>query len=118
MRFQNGLTVFPTNAADNKKSIYATTTDGRLAQLWDADRWFLDFPLEYNYLALVPTNNLDSHENSVDNRLETTEAVEIISRGGGVFCSLQPDSRSVASQQEKKDEDTADMSANRDYSPS
>ena len=25
---------------------YAVTTDGRLTQLWDTDRWHLDFPAE------------------------------------------------------------------------
>jgi hypothetical protein len=46
LRFQNGVAVFPTNAEGNKKSIYVLTTDGRLAQIWDTDRWNLDFPAE------------------------------------------------------------------------
>src|SRR6187549_2390837 len=44
LRFQPGLAVFATNAAANKKSIYAVTTDGRLAQIWDTNTWNLDFP--------------------------------------------------------------------------
>ena len=46
LRFQNGVAVFATNASANKKSIYAITTDGRLAQVWDTGRWNLDFPAE------------------------------------------------------------------------
>jgi hypothetical protein len=46
LRFQGIVAVFPTNAAANKKSIYAVTTDGRLAQVWDTERWNLDFPAE------------------------------------------------------------------------
>jgi hypothetical protein len=63
--FQGSPAVFPTNAAANKKAIYAITTDGRLAQLWDTDRWNLDFPAEgagqaglrfQNGPAVFPTN--------------------------------------------------------------
>ena len=32
--------------AGNKKSIYAVTTDGRLAQIWDTTKWNLSFPAE------------------------------------------------------------------------
>ena len=46
LRFQGSPAVFPTNAAGNKKSIYLITTDGRLAQVWDTNRWNLDFPAE------------------------------------------------------------------------
>ena len=46
LRFQGSPAVFPTNAGGNKKSIYVLTTDGRLAQIWDTDRWNLDFPAE------------------------------------------------------------------------
>ena len=65
LRFQGNPAVFPTNAAENKKSIYAITTDGRLAQVWDPDRWILDFPAEkagqgglrfQNGVAVFPTN--------------------------------------------------------------
>ncbi|HET7544088.1 MAG TPA: papain-like cysteine protease family protein [Polyangiaceae bacterium] len=65
LRFQSGLAVFPTNAAANKKSIYAVTTDGRLAQVWDTNQWNLDFPAELagqgglrfqSVLAVFPTN--------------------------------------------------------------
>jgi hypothetical protein len=35
LRFKDSIAVFPTNAADNKKSIYVLTADGRLAQVWD-----------------------------------------------------------------------------------
>ncbi|MFA5179674.1 MAG: hypothetical protein WC405_00010 [Syntrophales bacterium] len=65
LRFQNNPAVFPTNAAGNKKSIYAITADGRLAQIWDSDRWLLDFPVEkvghgelrfQNGVAVFPTN--------------------------------------------------------------
>jgi len=44
--FQRGVAVFPTNAAANKKAIYAITTDGRLMQIWDTDQWRFDFPAE------------------------------------------------------------------------
>jgi subtilisin family serine protease len=46
LRFQGSPAVFPTDAGANKKSIYAVTTDGRLAQVWDTDHWNLDFPAE------------------------------------------------------------------------
>ena len=46
LRFQPGVAVFGRDAAENRKSIYAVTTDGRLAQVWDTDRWNLDFPAE------------------------------------------------------------------------
>ncbi|WP_315820771.1 hypothetical protein [Paraflavitalea speifideaquila] len=46
LRFQQFPAVFATNEEDNKKSIYAITTDGRLAQIWDTDHWNLDFPAE------------------------------------------------------------------------
>jgi hypothetical protein len=46
LRFKGGAAVFPTDAGDNKKSIYVLTRDGRLAQLWDSDGWNLDFPAE------------------------------------------------------------------------
>jgi predicted nucleic acid-binding protein len=49
MRFHDSPAVFPTNAGANKKSIYLVTTDGRLAQVWDTDRWNLDFPVELAY---------------------------------------------------------------------
>lgn len=34
------------SSANFKVSLYAVTTDGRLAQIWDTDRWHLDFPAE------------------------------------------------------------------------
>ena len=40
------ITLFVRNFDRNKKSLYAITTDGRLAQIWDTDRWNLDFPVE------------------------------------------------------------------------
>jgi hypothetical protein len=46
LRFQGAPAVFPTNAAANKKAIYVVTTDGRLAQISDTDRWTVDFPAE------------------------------------------------------------------------
>ena len=46
LRFQAGPAVFGRDAGANKKSLYAITTDGRLAQVWDTDRWNLDFPAE------------------------------------------------------------------------
>ncbi|UVE19162.1 S8 family serine peptidase [Pseudomonas sp. LS44] len=46
LRFQGSIAVFPTNASGNKKSIYAITSDGRLAQIWDTNQWNLDFPAE------------------------------------------------------------------------
>ncbi|MGE0729408.1 MAG: hypothetical protein AB7O92_12200 [Acidimicrobiia bacterium] len=46
LRFQGTPAVMPTTHGPNKKSIYAITTDGRLAQLWDTDQWQLDFPAE------------------------------------------------------------------------
>ena len=44
LRFQGGLAVFPTDSPANKKVICAVTNDGRLAQIWDSDRWNVDFP--------------------------------------------------------------------------
>jgi subtilisin family serine protease len=46
LRFAGGPAVFGRDAAANKKSIYAITTEGRLAQIWDTTRWNLDFPAE------------------------------------------------------------------------
>jgi hypothetical protein len=46
LRFQGGIAVFPTKAEENKKAIYAVTTDGRLAQIWDTTTWNVDFPAE------------------------------------------------------------------------
>jgi hypothetical protein len=69
LRFQHGVAVFPTNAQDNKKAIYAITTDGRLAQIWDTDHWELDFPAELaghaqlrfkGIAAVFPTNAADN----------------------------------------------------------
>ena len=69
LRFQQGVTVFSTNAEDNKKAIYAITTDGRLAQIWDSNRWELDFPAELaghaqlrfqGIPAVFPTNAEDN----------------------------------------------------------
>ena len=46
LRFQGSPAVFGRDLPGNKKSIYVVTSDGRLAQLWDTDRWNLDFPAE------------------------------------------------------------------------
>jgi hypothetical protein len=46
LRFQGGIEVLPTKAEENKKNIYAITTDGRLAQIWDTNQWNVDFPAE------------------------------------------------------------------------
>ena len=46
LRFQGSPAVFGRDLAANTKSIYVVTSDGRLAQLWDTDRWNLDFPAE------------------------------------------------------------------------
>ena len=46
LRFQGSPAVFGRDPAGNKKSIYAITTDGRLAQLWDTTQWNVDFPAE------------------------------------------------------------------------
>ena len=46
LRFQGAPAVFGRDLAGNKKSIYAITQDGRLAQIWDTTRWNLDFPAE------------------------------------------------------------------------
>ncbi len=53
LRFQPGVAVFGRDAVNNKKSLYAITTDGRLAQIWDTDVWNLDFPAEQTN---TPTN--------------------------------------------------------------
>jgi hypothetical protein len=46
LRFAGSPAVFPRDWDHNKKSIYAVTTDGRLAQIWDTNHWHLDFPAE------------------------------------------------------------------------
>jgi hypothetical protein len=46
LRFSGQPAVFGLDAATNKKALYAVTTDGRLAQLWDRPTWQLDFPAE------------------------------------------------------------------------
>jgi hypothetical protein len=46
IRFQGAPAACPTDFGNNKKAILVVTTDGRLAQVWDADRWHLDFPFE------------------------------------------------------------------------
>jgi hypothetical protein len=46
LRFQGSPAVFERDPAANKKSIYAITNDGRLAQLWDTNVWNLDFPAD------------------------------------------------------------------------
>jgi Astacin (Peptidase family M12A) len=51
LRFQAWAAVFPTDAGGNKKSIFVITIDGRLTQVWDTDRWNLDFPVEYLLLV-------------------------------------------------------------------
>jgi hypothetical protein len=52
VRFQGSPAVFAVNTANEgntKKSIYAITTGGSLAQVWDTDKWNLDYPAEqYN----------------------------------------------------------------------
>jgi len=46
LRFTGSPAVFGRDPEHNKKSLYAVTTDGRLAQVWDTNRWNLDFPAE------------------------------------------------------------------------
>ncbi|MCX4582617.1 S8 family serine peptidase [Streptomyces sp. NBC_01481] len=46
LRFQGSPAVFPRDSARNLKTLYAITSDGRLAQIWDQDGWNLDFPAE------------------------------------------------------------------------
>lgn len=46
IRFQGRVAIFPRSAAQNKKSIYAITVEGRLAQIWDTDVWNIDYPAE------------------------------------------------------------------------
>ncbi|MEV0665423.1 hypothetical protein ACIBI3_33500 [Actinomadura luteofluorescens] len=46
LRFTGSPAVFGRDIAHNKKSIYAITTDGQLAQIWDTNRWNIDFPAE------------------------------------------------------------------------
>jgi hypothetical protein len=62
LRFHRGVAVFPTNLAADKKAIYAVTTDGRLAQIWDTNKWNVDFPAE---LADPSFNNL-RFQNGID----------------------------------------------------
>jgi hypothetical protein len=52
LRFQGSPDVFATDALHNRKVVYAVTTTGRLAQMWDnRDGWHLDFPAEYTAQA-------------------------------------------------------------------
>lgn len=44
LRFENSVAVFPIDAAANKKSIYAITTQQQLAQMSETDRWRLEYP--------------------------------------------------------------------------
>ncbi|MEU9841770.1 hypothetical protein AB0C69_21370 [Actinomadura sp. NPDC048032] len=46
VRFRQTPAVFVRETAGDKKSIYAVTSEGRLAQVWDTDRWNIDFPAE------------------------------------------------------------------------
>jgi hypothetical protein len=46
LRFQGSPAVFGRDPVSNTKSIYALTTDGRLAQVYDRAGWHLDFPAE------------------------------------------------------------------------
>ena len=43
---RRGVAVFGRDAAGDKKSLYAITTQGRLAQLFDTTKWNIDFPAE------------------------------------------------------------------------
>jgi hypothetical protein len=45
-RFRPGAVVFGRDPAADKKSIIAVTTNGRLVQLWDTERWNSNFPAE------------------------------------------------------------------------
>ena len=44
LRFLSSPAVFGRDLVNNKKSIYAITDDGQLVQIWDDNRWHLDFP--------------------------------------------------------------------------
>ena len=46
LRFIGSPAVFGRDPARNLKSIYAVTSDGRLAQIYDQNGWNLDFPTE------------------------------------------------------------------------
>ncbi|WP_433325291.1 S8 family peptidase [Spirillospora sp. CA-294931] len=46
LRFAGSPVVFARDAERNLKTLYAITTDGRLAQIWDHDGWHVDFPAE------------------------------------------------------------------------
>ena len=46
LRFTGSPAVFGRDLARNLKSIYAITSDGRLAQIYDENGWNLDFPAE------------------------------------------------------------------------
>ena len=48
LRFKGSPAVFGRDCTGNKVALYAVTTDGRLAQIWDTDRWHLDFPAEFS----------------------------------------------------------------------
>ncbi len=47
LRFQGNPAAVVHNPATGQKAIYAITTEGRLAQLWDTHVWNIDFPAEY-----------------------------------------------------------------------
>ena len=44
--FKAGVAVFPTNVSTIKKAIYAVTSNGRLAQIWDTTSWNISYPAE------------------------------------------------------------------------
>jgi hypothetical protein len=46
LRFLGSPHIALRDTDDNKKAILAVTTDGRLVQIWDDDRWHVDFPAE------------------------------------------------------------------------
>jgi hypothetical protein len=45
-RFRPGAVVFGRDPIADKKTIIAVTTNGRMIQLWDTDRWNSNFPAE------------------------------------------------------------------------
>jgi hypothetical protein len=46
LQFEHCPAVFGRDPALNTKSLYAVTTTGRLAQIWDTNNWNIDFPAE------------------------------------------------------------------------
>jgi hypothetical protein len=77
LKFQPGVAVYP--RPGGLTCIYAVTTDGRLAQLWDTPSWRLDFPAEaagFRDLRFLPDVAVYPREGG------TKKSIYVVTTGG------------------------------------